>query len=62
MEANFTVIGQSSDLSTAVDGEWSTCFVEDGHQNLPLSVHITDESLVDVINILLYKDFVQRGK
>ena len=62
MEANFTVTGSSRDLSKAVDGQENDCFVESGHQNLPLSVQIPREPLVDVIKILLFRQFIQNGK
>ena len=61
VEANFTMIVQDSALSPAVDGKLDTCFGEVGHRNLPLAVHITDQSLVDVVNVLLWKDFAQSG-
>ena len=61
VEANFTVIGKDSVLPKAVDGKLDSCFVEVGHRNLPLAVHITDQSLVDVVNVLLWKDFAQSG-
>ena len=60
-EADFKVIGGQKYLANVVDGKHDTCFTEEGHRNLPLTVHIAGRAWAHAITLLLYDDFVASG-
>ena len=62
--ADFAVRGGETYLRDVVDGKPGTCFAqkENGNRNnLSLSVDVAQGSLADVVNVLLFEDFVRDG-
>ncbi|XP_070173825.1 uncharacterized protein [Littorina saxatilis] len=59
--ANFSIVGGSQYLPNIVDGSSSTCILEIGHSNLPLTIDINEDSWVDAILIRLDKASLAAG-